>query len=137
MPRETQVPEPSLDYAKLIERAEEELSEWNPDRIRDAVKEYSRFLMIHKAFPEETIFPPPDVDQIWHLHILDTLAYADDCARYFGSFLHHNPCFDRGQKENERIATTTCRLYAELFGPLSVELERTLDRIRFRGETCR
>ena len=30
-------------------------------------------------------------DLFWHLHILDTRQYIEDCKNIFGYYLHHNP----------------------------------------------
>src|SRR4051794_13094372 len=56
-------------------------------------QEYRRFLALHLAYPEMDVVPCKIVDEIWHQHILDTRAYADDCDAIFGHFLHHFPYF--------------------------------------------
>lgn len=43
------------------------------------------------AGAREASIPSLTVDEIWHLHILDTRSYARDCSRWFGSFIHHQP----------------------------------------------
>lgn len=37
------------------------------------------------------IAPREDADLFWHLHVLDTKKYAQDCHMLFGRFLHHVP----------------------------------------------
>lgn len=62
---------------------------------RDAVKTTSacvvvaplgrlRLLALRLAYPEVDIVPCRLVDEMWHRHILDTQAYAEDCERIFG-----------------------------------------------------
>jgi len=63
---------------------------WTATRASAAESQYRRFLALCAAGQ-----PPPqplaDADELWHLHILDTIAYAADCQRIFGEFLHHIP----------------------------------------------
>jgi hypothetical protein len=56
---------------------------------------------------------PPEVDEVWHAHLLDSLPYSEDCRRIFGAYLHHDPCLgapDRAAQED------TLSLYAVTFG---------------------
>lgn len=32
-----------------------------------------------------------DIDEFWHLHILDTIQYRSDCHTIFGTFIEHIP----------------------------------------------
>lgn len=66
---------------------------WGAPELDLAEQEYRRFLALHLMYPNEAIVPCGLVDEIWHQHILDTRAYAEDCERIFGSFLHHFPYF--------------------------------------------
>jgi hypothetical protein len=82
--------------------------------------EYRRFLALHTAHPEAEIVPCRIVDAMWHRHILDTRAYAADCDRIFGSFLHHFPYFGlRGEADAralKRAYDDTLQLYRDAFG---------------------
>ncbi|WP_426110683.1 glycine-rich domain-containing protein [Massilia sp. PWRC2] len=64
---------------------------WSEARTRAAESAYREFLMFAKLLPQKAAVPSADVDYFWHFHILDTKKYADDCARIFGYFLHHQP----------------------------------------------
>lgn len=83
-------------------------------------EEYRRFLMLCQKYPDEAIVPSNVVDDFWHLHILDTQKYADDCARHLGFFLHHFPYFGmRGEEDAANLRRAWARtkiLYAEAFG---------------------
>jgi hypothetical protein len=51
-------------------------------------------------YPDADIVPCAIVDEIWHAHILDTLAYHEDCDAIFGEYLHHFPYFGmRGEDD--------------------------------------
>lgn len=93
---------------------------WSHERVERAEKDYRRFLLLMKMFPNELIAPSMDVDRLWHYHILDTEKYARDCQTVFGYFLHHYPYLGLGGEEDEarrRQAGARMReLYREMFG---------------------
>lgn len=64
--------------------------------------EYRKFLALHLLFPDADIVPCHLVDDIWHQHILDTIAYRQDCDRIFGRFLDHFPYFGMRGDEDAR-----------------------------------
>lgn len=66
---------------------------WTPEVLDHAEREYRRFLALKKLHPKREFVPTEIVDEFWHQHILDTAAYAADCAAIFGRFLHHYPYF--------------------------------------------
>lgn len=92
-----------------------------PQGLLDLMEsEYRRFLALRLAHPSAGIVPCKLVDAMWHSHILDTRAYADDCDRLFGGFMHHYPYFGmRGADDEQALADAyeeTLRLYQEAFG---------------------
>lgn len=82
--------------------------------------EYRKFLALRIAHPETEIVPCKIVDEMWHVHILDTRAYAADCDRIFGSFMHHFPYFGmRGEADAEALMSAyedTLKRYRDAFG---------------------
>lgn len=67
--------------------------------------EYQKFLAMHVAFPDMDVVPCEIVDEMWHHHILDTIAYRRDCEALFGKFLDHFPYFGlRGPEDAEALA---------------------------------
>lgn len=65
----------------------------------------TRYLDMCQRFPDQPLVPSCWVDDFWHLHILDTIKYAEDCNRFFGYFLHHFPCFGmRGESDKEELS---------------------------------
>lgn len=83
-------------------------------------QEYRKFLALHMAFPEMEVVPCEIVDEMWHHHILDTIAYRDDCERLFGKFLDHFPYFGlRGPDDAlalESAYDRTLATYRDAFG---------------------
>jgi hypothetical protein len=62
---------------------------WSLNRVIDAVQEYKcMFVLAALGVP---VSPCPDVDVVWHEHIMHTQQYADDCCRVMHHFLHHCP----------------------------------------------
>jgi hypothetical protein len=61
-----------------------------PDMDVDlAIKEY-RFWMYLLACVSERLFAPnPDMDQVWHAHILHTRDYIHFCNEIKGQYIHH------------------------------------------------
>jgi hypothetical protein len=47
------------------------------------------------------LVPNKEIDEIWHLHILDTKKYSKDCSEIFGSFFHHSPSYGQRNLSNE------------------------------------
>jgi hypothetical protein len=77
---------------------------WSPDRAEKAELKYRQFLFLSGIYTDEIIVPSKDIDEFWHLHILDTKKYLDDCLSVFGYFLHHFPYFGlRGAEDLESM----------------------------------
>jgi hypothetical protein len=71
----------------------EEGKGYDDERLDLLEQEYRRFLAMHLMYPDADIVPCKIVDEIWHTHILDTMAYHEDCDIVFGEYLHHFPYF--------------------------------------------
>jgi hypothetical protein len=83
-----------------------------------AIFEYKRFLTMKKNFPKLELSPSPMVDEVWHLHILDTRQYMKDCDRIFGNYIHHSPSFGDSEEEKHHMGDRyeeTLRIYEQLF----------------------
>jgi len=85
-----------------------------------AEQEYRRFLALHLTYPEAEIVPCKLVDEIWHQHILDTIAYRADCDAIFGRFLDHYPYFgmqsEQEAQELNDAYVDTIEMYEREFG---------------------
>jgi hypothetical protein len=80
-------------------------------------------------------------DEIWHQHILDTVAYRQDCEALFGEFLDHFPYFGmRGPDDAEALNDAyaeTVELYKDAFGQPPDDIWIAADVARCRKPTCR
>jgi len=67
--------------------------------------EYRKFVALRVAHPDADIVPCKVVDEMWHQHILDTIAYRRDCDVIFGRFMDHFPYFGmRGPEDEQALA---------------------------------
>ena len=89
------------------------------DSIEAAYKNYLAMLV---KYPDdaEDIMLSEDVDEFWHMHILQTIKYAEDCQQVFGNFLHHSPHVGErspaDMKHRAVLAEKTRDLYQREFG---------------------
>lgn len=78
---------------KLKARAQRLLL-WSPDRTDRVFEAYGQFIALKAHFGDwdaVMLSPPPLVDELWHLAVLDTKVYNPWCHRVFGRVLHHDP----------------------------------------------
>lgn len=110
---------------------EEEGQGWTADYADHVEKRYQRYLCMLYLFPGVSVVPTKDIDLFWHQHILDTRAYAADCSKAFGYFVHHFPYFGmRGDDDAQDLLDSfeeTKTIYAELFGEEYCVADRTMD----------
>ena len=66
----------------------------NKEEVEIAIEEYRRFLILKMENPGVSLAPTNIMDRAWHMHILDTKRYAEDCEMMFGRFLHHRPSYN-------------------------------------------
>jgi hypothetical protein len=104
-------------------------------------QEYRRFLAMHIAHPDAEIVPCSMVDEMWHQHILDTIAYRQDCEAIFGEFLDHYPYFGM-QSEQEAQALQdaygdTLEIYEREFGTPPDDTWISADAAKCRRTACK
>ena len=103
--------------------------------------EYRKFIALRIAHPDDEIVPCKLVDAMWHRHILDTRAYAEDCQRLFGAFMHHFPYFGmRGPDDEQALHDAygaTLERYRDAFGEPPAETWVSPDARRRCRTQCR
>lgn len=109
----TQHSAPHFDLTRVRALVMRDHPDWTPERFDATEAEYRRFLQLCKIFPDRKISAPPDVDKVWHSHMLDSVSYTRDCDAYFGNYLHHDPCIGSIDAENGRA---TLQVYEKIFG---------------------
>ena len=118
-----------LDLEPLLVKAidSDEGLGWDLLFAKTVAEEYKKFLALCMLRPDDAVVPSTFVDDFWHLHILDTQKYEQDCNQYLGYFLHHFPYFGmRGEADLANLMSSwneTLALYQATFGtPAPVEL---------------
>lgn len=93
---------------------------WSPQYADRMELAYKRYLILHARYPAMTLAPERDIDRFWHMHILDTRKYADDCEATFGHFVHHFPYLGlRGEADAQLLQDAFDKmqaLYLQEFG---------------------
>ena len=133
-----------LDLEPIVIKAmdKEEGKGWSFAFALAVAQEYRRFLALCAMNPDTSIVPSSVVDDFWHLHILDTSKYQDDCQRFLGYFLHHFPYFGmRGERDAKNLKAAwegTLALYHRTFGEApSPEFWPHSQRCPSCGRRCR
>jgi hypothetical protein len=83
----------ALDMRLVVNRVSKFNPSWSKHRLSLALSEYRKWLVLC-AMKEEKLglgMTSADVDEVWHMHILFTKKYMDDCQSVLGRYLHHNP----------------------------------------------
>lgn len=115
-----------LDLIKFKATRQEDGYGWSEQHADQMAREYKRFLILSAKHPELMLAPDQDVDRFWHMHILDTQKYAQDCEEVFGYFLHHFPYLGlRGEGDEEVLQDSfesMQSLYKEQFGEDMLEV---------------
>jgi hypothetical protein len=84
-----------------------------------AIEQYRRFLFLHHRHPNHPLVPSQEIDRVWHVHILDTAKYREDCQFLFGRFIDHFPYFGVGNTAQQQTLKAayleTQALYEQCF----------------------
>lgn len=92
---------------------------WDPHFAIEALKEYRCFLELKLVVEDKNadiLSPSTLIDQIWHMHILDTQNYEKDCRSVMQlqmdrpdlefQFIHHSPARARDGARADRLNNT-------------------------------
>lgn len=104
-----------IDFEPLLARVIQSNETWTRQRATLALRWYKRFLFLAYKYPNKRLAVLKDVDELWHLHILNTKQYFCDCEGLFGEYLHHTPLLDTEGASGDLVEKTN-QLYAEHFG---------------------
>jgi hypothetical protein len=93
---------------------------WTLERANQVEPQYKAFLFLIGSRVKAEFVPTFGIDEMWHMHILDTRKYMADCALHFGEYIHHYPYLGMKDAEDrsraERLFAATCTTIAEAFG---------------------
>ena len=91
----------SLDFTPISFKLEKEYG-WSSESLSMAVPLYRQWLILQACYETYSIAPSTFIDEYWHMHILDTRKYMEDCQLVFGEYLHHFPYFGLRNEEDEK-----------------------------------
>ncbi|WP_018939046.1 MULTISPECIES: hypothetical protein [unclassified Thioalkalivibrio] len=129
----------NLDFSGIKNKMRDphEGNNWSESTLEFAEQEYRRFLTLCLLEPHLDVVPSRLVDEFWHNHILDTMAYQDDCQKVFGGYLHHYPYLGLGsaaaRRDLDAAFSRTVSAYETHFGPYP---EDRLAATRCAGHAC-
>lgn len=106
-----------LDLVKIEDKAVE-LYHWRRPRARAAALWYKNFLRLCYKHGAPLAAIGKDADDLWHLHILDTPKYTEDCDTIFGSYLSHQPVYGEPSAKDRQIFKDSEKLYVAAYGGL-------------------
>ena len=120
---------PQFDLSRVTSRLEKQGHV--KEDLDVAVQEYRKFIFL--CSQGANICAPPKVDDVWHAHMLDSVHYFSDCEKYFGFYLHHDPC-ENGVDEGDM--NSTLAFYEEVFGEKPNEVWMELATCAGPGKGC-
>lgn len=119
----------TIDFTPHGYKLEKEYG-WSVSKINYTIKLYKEWLALQALYENLSFAPSELVDEFWHVHILDTRKYMNDCNLIKGEFIHHYPYFGLTEQENESVLesgfTLTKKLYLHHFGHCEMGFEGNL-----------
>lgn len=81
----------AINFAPIVNRIVKEKG-WLHEEVLQIVELYKRFLFLQRKYGDHfRLVPTPEIDEVWHAHILYTKEYHDDCEQLFGKYFYHAP----------------------------------------------
>ena len=107
----------NLDFSKINSKLVDFYG-WSKEDVDLINDYYKKWLALHVCYPDLATAPSVKLDEYWHMHILDTKQYMEDCQFVFGRYLHHYPYFGlEGDKQNlDAGFELTRKLFRHHFG---------------------
>lgn len=104
----------SLDFTPHGYKLQKEHG-WSESKINYTISLYKEWLVLQVLYEDLSFAPSELVDEFWHIHILDTRKYMNDCNTIKGEFIHHYPYFGLTEQENEQVLESGFRLTKKLY----------------------
>ena len=109
-----------LDFSPIVNKLIKQMG-WRKRHALETCELYRKYLILQRKYNHLYNLPPSeDIDDFWHMHILDTKTYRKDCEVIFGYYLDHYPYLGIDASSNlndlERAFAKTQELFASEFG---------------------
>jgi len=123
----------TIDFLPIINKLERQHG-WCHYEAASISDMYRNFLYLQKKYGKTHALPPSEeIDEFWHMHILDTKKYRHDCEIIFGYYLDHYPYFGIDDKTSltdlETAFATMQQLYQHEFGTPIYEIRTWLSKL--------
>lgn len=83
----------SIDFSRIINKMVQHQG-WLRSDAEKVCEMYRNFMFLRKKYGKTHQLPPSeDMDEFWHVHILDTKKYRKDCDAIYGEYIDHYPYF--------------------------------------------
>lgn len=94
----------ALEFSAIAYQLTESPSglQWSREKAVKTIAHYLAFLYLANHYPRLHLVPTPEIDYVWHCHILDTSQYAKDCLHLFGRYVHHFPYLESSRQTDQR-----------------------------------
>lgn len=104
----------SLDFTPISFKLEKEYA-WSKESLNIVIPLYKQWLVLQACYNTYSIAPSTVIDEFWHMHILDTRKYMEDCDLVFGEYLHHFPYFGLRSEQDEKELNEGFELTKKLY----------------------
>ena len=105
-----------LSKGRLVRHSMKEYG-WSKAQASQAVDRYEK---LFKLFGKgSSIVPTQEIDDVWHIHMLDPESYYEDCMEYHGKIIGHNPALEDSQEEKSKLHSLflmTAKIWKEAYG---------------------
>ncbi len=104
-----------IDKSRLVRHSMKEYG-WAKAQASQAVDRYEK---LFKLFGKgSSIVPTKEIDDVWHLHMLDPVSYYESCMSYHNKIIGHNPALESSQEEKDKLHSMflmTAQLWKETY----------------------
>ena len=76
---------------------------WSRKKLDYVERQCKNWLYIRRKYETEMLPPSRDIDEFWHAHILDSVAYHRHMNKIFGHYLHHHPYIGLVRDDRRRL----------------------------------
>ncbi|WP_139489411.1 glycine-rich domain-containing protein [Brevibacillus dissolubilis] len=137
MVTDVQLPVLTADLVATALKSDGVLRVMDVESLKKIEERYRRFLYLASKYPHQPLAPSHDIDEMWHLHMMNPRSYYHDCMNYLGGLMDHYGGFGRPEEERptlNNVFESTMSLYEAEFGEkyfneLTVRTMRLLERV--------
>lgn len=110
----------AVDFSDILAKLAYQYG-WKQAHAEEICDMYKNFLFLYIKYGQQfPLAPSEEIDEIWHLHILETQNYRHFCDSVCGQYVDHKPMSFKNLnptnfKENQQAFNNTLMLYSKEF----------------------